>query len=95
MSTYFLFSSKALPEEGFVKENTNTHPRPSPREGRDNLRNLPQPLTKRGARTCKEISYNLLRNYELCIVNYELNTTQHCTFNIKNYALCIVNYELT
>ena len=47
-STYFLFSSKALPEEGFVKENTNTHPCPSPREGRANLRDLPQPLTRRG-----------------------------------------------
>ena len=94
-STCFLFSNKALPEEGFVKENTNTHPRPSRREGRANLRNLPQPLPRRGARTCKEISYNLLRNYELCIVNYELNTTQHFTFNIKNYASSIVNYELT
>ena len=32
-STYFLFSSKTLPEEGFVKENTNTHPPPPPRAG--------------------------------------------------------------
>ena len=47
-STYFLFSSKALPEEGFVKENTNTHPRPSRREGRADLRDLPLPLTRRG-----------------------------------------------
>ena len=95
MSTYFLFSNKALPEEGFVKENTNTHPRPSRREGRADLRDLPQPLPRRGARTCKEISYNSLRNYKLYIVNYELNTTQHYTFNIKNYELCIVHYELT
>ncbi|EFB31708.1 hypothetical protein HMPREF0971_01986 [Segatella oris F0302] len=50
------------------------------------MRNFPQPLPRRGARTCKEISYNSLRNYELCIVNYELNTIQHCTFNIKNYS---------
>ena len=58
------------------------------------MRNLPQPLPRRGGRTCKEISYNSLRNYALCIVNYELTTIQHSTFNIKNYASCIVNYEL-
>ena len=59
------------------------------------MRNLPQPLPRRGGQTCKEISYNSLRNYALYIVNYELTTIQHSTFNIKNYALCIVNYELT
>ena len=55
---------------------------------------LPQPLPRRGGRTCKEISYNSLRNYALYIVHYELTTIQHSAFNIKNYALCIVNYEL-
>ena len=59
------------------------------------MRNLPQPLPRRGGRTCKEISYNSLRNYALCIVNYELTTIQHSSFNIKNYASCIVHYELT
>ncbi|VEH14273.1 Uncharacterised protein [Segatella oris] len=56
---------------------------------------LPQPLPRRGELTCKEISYNSLRNYALYIVHYELTTIQHSSFNIKNYALCIVNYELT
>ena len=56
---------------------------------------LPQPLPRRGGRTCKEISYNSLRNYALCIVHYTLNTIQHSTFNIKNYVSCIVHYELT
>ena len=34
-------------------------------------------------------------NYALYIVNYELTTIQHSTFNIKNYTSCIVHYELT
>ena len=59
------------------------------------MRNLPQPLPRRGELTCKEISYNSLRNYALYIVNYELTTIQHSTFNIKNYTSCIVHYELT
>ena len=66
-----------------------------PKEGSANLRNLPQPLPRRGGRTCKEISYNSLRNYALYIVNYELTTIQHSSFNIKNYTSCIVHYELT
>ena len=59
------------------------------------MRNLPLPLPRRGELTCKEISYNSLRNYALYIVNYELTTIQHSTFNIKNYTSCIVHYELT
>ena len=62
-------------------------PPPPPKEGSANLRNLPRPLPRRGDLTCKEISYNSLRNYALYIVNYELTTIQHSTFNIKNYAL--------
>ena len=58
------------------------------------MRNLPQPLPRRGGQTCKEISYNSLRNYALYIVNYELTTIQHSTFNIKNYTSCIVHYAL-
>ena len=58
------------------------------------MRNLPLPLPRRGGQTCKEISYNSLRNYALYIVNYELTTIQHSTFNIKNYTSCIVNYAL-
>ena len=55
---------------------------------------LPRPLPRRGGRTCKEISYNSLRNYALYIVHYELTTIQHYTFNIKNYTSCIVHYAL-
>ena len=54
----------------------------------------PRPLPRRGGQTCKEISYNSLRNYALYIVNYELTTIQHSAFNIKNYASCIVHYAL-
>ena len=61
-STCFLFSNKALPEEGFVKENTNTHPRPSPREGRTDLRNLPQPLHSLPQPLQREGSPNLQGN---------------------------------
>ncbi|MFC2773706.1 MAG: hypothetical protein ACFN4W_05805, partial [Segatella oris] len=42
------------------------------KEGRANLKSLSLPLPRRGVRTCKEISYNSLRNYTLCIVHYEL-----------------------
>ena len=59
--------------KAFVKE-FNRYPPPTPPQGRGEL-------------TCKEISYNSLRNYELYIVNYELNTAQHYTFYIKNYTL--------
>ena len=40
-------------------------PDPSPREGRANLRDLSRPLQRREELTCKEISYNSLRNYAL------------------------------
>ena len=40
-------------------------PDPSPREGSANLRDLLWPLPGRGELTCKEISYNSLRNYAL------------------------------
>ncbi len=40
-------------------------PAPSSREGSANLRDLLWPLPGRGELTCKEISYNSLRNYAL------------------------------
>ena len=56
------------------KAERNAAPPPAPpKEGSANLRNLLQPLPRRGDRTCKEISYNSLRNYALCIVHYALN----------------------
>ena len=71
----------------------NRYPPPAPpKEGSANLRSLPWPLSRRGVRTCKEISYNSLRNYTSCIVHYELTTIQHFTFHIKK--LCIMHCEL-
>ena len=85
-STYFIFSSKALPEEGFVKENTNTHPRPSPREGRADLRDLPQPLPRRGEPTWGT-SPNPSQGEEPELARKLVITH----FVIMNYALWIMN----
>ena len=85
-STCFLFSSKALPEEGFVKENTNTHPRPSPREGRDNLRNLPLPLPRRG-----EITWGTSPNPSQGGESELARKLVITHFVIMNYPLWIMN----
>ena len=59
-------SQHGLSRKGFCKrKQQKPTPSPSPREGRANLQSLPQPLPRRGVRTCKEISYNSFRNYAL------------------------------
>ena len=59
-------SQHGLSRKGFCKRKSYIPPPdPSPREGRANLRDLSRPLQRREELTCKEISYNSLRNYAL------------------------------